>query len=109
MPLFSIQIKNMSNTLIITITIVFILYCAVAIAYAMKVDNALYYNYPKIPKKEMRKICVYVFFWVIFFIKLDKIIKGKEQFGTDIALTLNKHINLNHYEATLIDTLINIL
>ena len=78
MPLFSIQIKNMSNTLIITIIIVFILYCAVAIAYAMKVDNALYYNYPKMSNKEMRKICVYVFFWIIFFIKLDKIIKGKE-------------------------------
>ena len=78
MPLFSIQIKNMSNTLIITIIIVFILYCAVAIAYAMKVDNALYYNYPKMSKKEMRKICVYVFFWIIFFTKLEKIIKGKE-------------------------------
>ena len=109
MPLFSIQIKNMSNTLIITITIVFILYCAVAIAYAVKVDNALYYNYPKISKKEMRKICVYVFFWIIFFTKLEKIIKGKEQFGTDFALTLGKYINLIYYETTLIDTLINIL
>ena len=78
MPLFSIQIKNMSNTSIITITIVFILYCAVAIAYAMKVDNALYYNYPKMSKKEMRKICVYVFFWIIFFAKLEKIIQVKE-------------------------------
>ena len=78
MPLFSIQNKNMSNTSIITIIIAFILYCAVAIAYAMKVDNALYYNYPKISKKEMRKICVYVFFWIIFFAKLEKIIQGKK-------------------------------
>ena len=78
MPLFSFQIKIMNITLIITITIVFILYCAVAIAYAMKVDNALYYNYPKMSKKEMRKICVYVFFWIIFFAKLEKIIQGKK-------------------------------
>ena len=56
MPLFSIQIKNMSNTSIITIIIVFILYCAVAIAYAMKVDNALYYNYPKMSKKETANV-----------------------------------------------------
>lgn len=62
MPLFSIQNKNMSKTLILIITLVYILYCAVAIDCAIKVDNALEYYYPKMSKKEMRKICVYVFF-----------------------------------------------
>ena len=74
MPLFLTQNKNMD----LIITFVFIFYCAVAIDCAIKVDNALYYNYPKISKKEMRKICVYVFFWIIFFAKLEKIIQGKK-------------------------------
>lgn len=77
MPLFSIQNKNMSKTLILIITLVYILYCAVAIDCAIKVDNALEYYYPKMSKKEMRKICVYVFFWFIFFARLDKIIQGE--------------------------------
>lgn len=77
MPLFSIQNKNMSKTLILIITLVYIFYCAVAIDCAIKVDNALEYYYPKMSKKEMRKICVYVFFWFIFFAKLDKIIQGE--------------------------------
>lgn len=75
MPLFSTQNKNMDKILIITF--VFIFYCAVTIDCAIKVDNALEYYYPKMSKKEMRKICVYVFFWFIFFVKLDKIIQGE--------------------------------
>ena len=47
MPLFSIQIKIMNTILIITIIIVLVLYFAVAMAYAIKIDNALYYEYPK--------------------------------------------------------------
>ena len=78
MPLFSIQIKNMSNTLIITITIVVVLYCAVAMAYAVKVDDVLYYKYPKMSIKEKDRICFYTFFWFIFFNKLEKIIQGKK-------------------------------
>ena len=58
MPLFLTQNKNMD----LIITFVFIFYCAVAIDCAIKVDNALEYYYPKMSKKEMRKICVYAFF-----------------------------------------------
>ena len=78
MPLFSIQIKIMNTILIITIIIVLALYFAVAMAYAMKIDNALYYEYPKMSNKELKRICFYVLFWIIFFVKLDKIIKGKK-------------------------------
>lgn len=78
MPLFSIQIKIMNTILIITIIIVLALYFAVAMVYAMKIDNALYYEYPKMSYKEIKRIVIYVFFWFIFFIKLDKIIKGKK-------------------------------
>lgn len=78
MPLFSIQIKIMNTILIITIIIVLALYFAVAMAYAMKIDNALYYEYPKMSYKEIKRIAIYVFFWFIFFVKLDKIIKGKK-------------------------------
>ena len=109
MPLFSIQIKNMSDTLIITISIVVVLYFAIAMAYATKIDNALRCKYSKMTSREYEKICFYTLFWFIFFIKLNKIIKGKEQFGTDFALTLGKHINLIYYETALTDTLINIL
>ena len=77
MPLFSIQNKNMSKTLILIITLVYTLHCAVAIVYAIRVDKALYDDYPKMSNEEMRKICVYVFFWLFFFVKLEKIIKGK--------------------------------
>lgn len=68
----------MNTTLIITIIIVLVLYFAVAMAYAMKIDNALYYEYPKMSNKEIKRITIYVFFWLIFFVKLDKIIQGKE-------------------------------
>ena len=78
MPLFSIQIKIMNTILIITIIIVLALYFAVAMAYAMKIDNALYYEYPKMSNKEIKRLTIYVLFWVIFFVKLDKIIKGKK-------------------------------
>lgn len=78
MPLFSIQIKIMNTILIITIIIVLALYFAVAMAYAMKIDNALYYEYPKMSNKEIKRLTIYVLFWIIFFVKLDKIIKGKK-------------------------------
>ena len=78
MPLFLIQNKNMSKTLILIITLVYSLHCAIGIVYAIRVDKALYDDYSKISKKEMRKICVYVFFWIIFFAKLEKIIQGKK-------------------------------
>ena len=58
--------------------LILVLYFAVAMAYAMKIDNALYYEYPKMSNKELKRICFYVFFWFIFFVKLDKIIKGKK-------------------------------
>lgn len=76
MPLFSIKIMNI--TLIITIIIVLALYFAVAMAYAMKIDNILYYEYPTMAKEEIKRIYFYVLFWLIFFNKLEKIIKGKE-------------------------------
>ena len=78
MPLFSIQIKIMNTILIIIIIIVLALYFAVAMAYAMKIDNALYYEYPKMSNKEIKRLTIYVLFWIIFFVKLDKIIKGKK-------------------------------
>ena len=78
MPLFSIQIKNMSDTLIIIISIVVVLYSAVAMAYSVKVDDVLYYEYPKMSNKEKGRICFYTFFWFIFFNKLEKIIQGKK-------------------------------
>ena len=78
MPLFSIQIKIMNTILIITIIIVLALYFAVAMAYAMKIDNALYYEYPKMSNKEIKRLTIYVLFWIIFFVKLDKIIQGKK-------------------------------
>ena len=78
MPLFSIQIKIMNTTLIITISIVVVLYCAVAMAYSVKVDDVLYYEYPKMSNKKKVRICFYTFFWLIFFNKLEKIIQGKK-------------------------------
>ena len=78
MPLFSIQFKIMNITLIITISIVVVLYCAVAMAYSVKTDDVLYYKYPKMSNKEKERICFYTFFWLIFFNKLEKIIQGKK-------------------------------
>lgn len=78
MPLFSIQIKNPYTMLIFVSILILVLYFAVAMAYAMKIDNALYYEYPKMSNKEIKRITIYVFFWFIFFVKLDKIIKGKK-------------------------------
>lgn len=68
----------MNTILIITIIIVLALYFAVAMAYAMKIDNALYYEYPKMSNKEIKRLTIYVLFWIIFFVKLDKIIQGKK-------------------------------
>lgn len=78
MPLFSIQIKNPYTMLIFVSILILVLYFIVAMAYALKIDNALYYEYPKMSNKEIKRITIYVFFWFIFFIKLDKIIKGKK-------------------------------
>ena len=78
MPLFPIQIKNPYTMLIFVLILILVLYFIVAMAYAMKIDNALYYEYSKMSNKEIKRIVVYVFFWFIFFVKLDKIIKGKE-------------------------------
>lgn len=78
MPLFSFQIKNMNTTLIITISVVVVIYSAVAMAYSVKVDDVLYYEYLKMSNKEKKRICFYTFFWFIFFNKLDKIIQGKK-------------------------------
>ena len=64
--------------LIFVSILILVLYLIVAMAYAMKIDNALYYEYPKMSNKKITRIVIYVFFWFIFFIKLNKIIKGKE-------------------------------
>ena len=64
--------------LIFVSVLILALYFIVAMVYAMKIDNALYYEYPKMSNKELKRICFYVFFWFIFFVKLDKIIKGKK-------------------------------
>lgn len=64
--------------LIFILVLIFALYFIVAMVYAMKIDNALYYEYSKMSNKEIKRIAIYVFFWIIFFVKLDKIIKGKK-------------------------------
>ena len=61
-----------------TILLTICLYFAVAMAYATKLDNVLYYKYPTMERKELKMLIIYCFFWIIFFVKLDKIIKGKE-------------------------------
>ena len=64
--------------LIFVSILILVLYLIVAMVYAMKIDNALYYEYSKMSYKEINRITIYVFFWFIFFIKLDKIIQGKK-------------------------------
>lgn len=64
--------------LIFVSILILVLYFIVAMAYAMKIDNALYYEYPKMSNKEIKRLSIYVLFWIIFFVKLDKIIKGKK-------------------------------
>ena len=64
--------------LIFVSILILVLYFIVAMVYAMKIDNALYYEYSKMSNKEIKRIAIYVFFWFIFFVKLDKIIKGKK-------------------------------
>jgi hypothetical protein len=78
MPLFSIQIKKPYTMLIFVSILILVLYFVVAMVYAMKIDNALYYEYPKMSNKEIKRLTIYVLFWIIFFVKLDKIIKGKK-------------------------------
>ena len=70
--------KKVIPMLIFTILSVVCLYFVVSVAYAIKLDNILYYKYPTMEKKEFKKLVIYCFFWIIFFVKLDKIIKGKE-------------------------------
>ena len=64
--------------LIFVSILILVLYFIVAMVYAMKIDNALYYEYSRMSNKEIKRIVIYVFFWFIFFVKLDKIIKGKK-------------------------------
>lgn len=64
--------------LIFVSILILVFYFIVAMVYAMKIDNALYYEYPKMSNKEIKRIAIYVLFWIIFFVKLDKIIKGKK-------------------------------
>lgn len=64
--------------LIFVSILILVLYFIVAMVYAMKIDNALYYEYPKMSNKEIKRLTIYVLFWIIFFVKLDKIIKGKK-------------------------------
>ena len=64
--------------LIFIILLIICLYFAVSMAYAIKLDNVLYYKYPTMERRELKKLIIYCFFWIIFFVKLDKIIKGKE-------------------------------
>lgn len=78
MPLFSIQIKNPYTMLIFVSILILVLYFIVAMVYAIKLDNVLYYKYPTMTNKEIKRIAIYVFFWFIFFVKLDKIIQGKK-------------------------------
>ena len=78
MPLFSIQIKNPYTVLIFVSILILVLYLIFTMVYAMRLDNALYYEYPKMSNKEIKRLTIYVLFWVIFFVKLDKIIKGKK-------------------------------
>ena len=63
--------------LIFVSILILVLYFIVAMVYAMKIDNALYYEYPKMSYKEITRIVIYVFFWFIFFIKLNKILRKK--------------------------------
>lgn len=58
--------------------LILVLYFVVAMVYAMKIDNALYYEYPKMSNKEIKKLTIYVLFWIIFFVKLNKIIQDKK-------------------------------
>lgn len=58
--------------------LILVLYFIVAMAYAMKIDNALYYEYSKMSNEEIQRLTIYVLFWIIFFVKLDKIIQGKK-------------------------------
>ena len=78
MPLFSIQIKNPYTMLIFVSILILVLYFIVAMVYAIKIDNILYYEYPKMSNKEIKRLAIYVIFWFIFFVKLDKIIKVKK-------------------------------
>ena len=64
--------------LIFIILLIICLYFVVSMAYAIKLDNVLYYKYPTMERKELKKVIIYCLFWIIFFVKLDKIIKRKE-------------------------------
>lgn len=64
--------------LIFVSILILVLYFIVAMAYAIKIDNALYYEYSKMSNEEIQRLTIYVLFWIIFFVKLDKIIQGKK-------------------------------
>ena len=64
--------------LVFIILLAIYLYFAVSMTYAIKLDNVLYYKYPTMGRKELKKLIVYCLFWIFFFVKLNKIIKGKE-------------------------------
>lgn len=64
--------------LIFVSILILVLYFIVTMVYAMRLDNVLYYEYPKMSNKEIKRLVIYVLFWIIFFVKLDKIIKGKK-------------------------------
>lgn len=64
--------------LIFVSVIILVLYFIVAMVYAIKIDNALLNEYPTMTNKEIKRICLYVSFWFIFFNKLGKIIQGKK-------------------------------
>lgn len=64
--------------LIFVSILILVLYFIVTMVYAMRLDNVLYYEYPKMSNKEKERICFYTFFWFIFLNKLNKIIQGKK-------------------------------
>ena len=57
--------------------LILVLYFIVAMVYAMKIDNALGYKYPNMSNEEIKRLLIYVIFWVIFFVKLNEILHKK--------------------------------
>ena len=57
--------------------LILVLYFIVAMVYAIKIDNALDYKYPNMSNEEIKRLLIYVFFWFIFFVKLNKILHKK--------------------------------
>ena len=58
------------------IIIALIIYFCVAIDYAIKVDNVLYFKYGKnLSMKNAKPYVIYCCFWLFFFKKLDDFLK----------------------------------